>query len=126
MALLGPDGQPATPGTTSTQSTPSDPAVPMRVSTAFVVYQLPNGIWEASTDLEAAIVPSRPAVPDDIIGGAENVKLQVAARKAANMAAATTVQTQVAMARQMQAQHQSQQLTPQEASALAQTLQGYR
>jgi hypothetical protein len=85
------------------------------VATAFLVYVLPNGRVVVTDDLGAAIVPSRKPSFDDIIGAAANVQAEIVARKTADMAAATTVQTQMAVSRQLQAQ----QLSPEEAAALS-------
>jgi hypothetical protein len=117
MALLGPNGEPvATPPTTPTQNLATEePQPPARVTTAFLIFQMPNGQWVVSEDLGTPIVPSRKPVPDDIISGTENVKAQTIAHKTADMAAKATVMTQLAFARQAQ----QQQLSPAEAAALA-------
>ena len=94
---------------------PDEPQPPQRVVTAFVVYQQPTGRWLATSDLGVPIVTGRKPSVDDILGGASNIVAEVTARKAADMAATTTIQTQLAMARQMQAQS----LTPEEEAALA-------
>jgi hypothetical protein len=116
MSLLGADGEPVN----QTQPTPApspEPPAPQVVTTAFLVFQSPNGQWMATDDLGMAIVPSRPPSPDDIIGAAENIKTSLVAQKTASI----TVQTQVAFARQ-QAQAVP---TPQE-QALAARLMGGR
>lgn len=127
MSLLGPSGNPvpgpSTPRTEAVYSkttgvpgpSTEEPQAPTRVTTAYLVYQTPNGQWLVSEDIGAAIVPVRRPLPDDIISGAENIKAQVIARKTADMAAQATVGTQLAMARQMQ----SQTATPDEAAILS-------
>jgi len=37
--------------------------------TAFIVYQLPNGLWQVSDDLDIPLVPQRTTVPTDVVGG---------------------------------------------------------
>ena len=116
MPLLGPDGEPATkPAPGIQDQTPDEPQAPVRVTTAFVVYQTPGGQWFASDDLEAVIVPTRKPGPDDLIAGTENIKAQTIGSMTARMTAKLTVQTQMAMAQQMQ----QQQLSPDEAAAVA-------
>ena len=104
MELLDPNGQPlSAPRPQPAQDqTPDKPAPPRRVSTAFIVYVQPDGRVIVTDDLDAAIVPSRKPSLDDIFGAVANVQAEITARKAADMAAATTVQTQVVMARQLQ------------------------
>lgn len=117
MPLLDPRGNPAVPSPSTSVPEPStdEPQAPTRVTTAFLVCQMPNGQWVAIEDITTAIVPSRKLVPDDIISGAENVKAQTIARKTADMAAQATIGTQMAINRQMQ----SQTATPDEAAILA-------
>lgn len=101
MALLGANGQPlGTPRPQPKAGSPQEPAPPQQVTTAFVVFQLPNGTWIATDDMDMAIVPSRPPSPDDLIAGSENVKTSVIAQKTAQI----TVQTQVAFAKAQAAQ----------------------
>lgn len=117
MALLGPDGQPtdADPSTEpatgpeapATETQDQEPQAPNRVVTAFLVFQLPNGQWLASEDIAAPIVPTRKPLPDDIIAGTANVSAQMVARKTADLAAKLTVQTQMAVAQQMQEAQQN-------------------
>lgn len=108
MPLLGPNGQPIPaqpspaepkPSTPTQEETPQPPA---RVVTAFLVFQLPNGQWAASEDIFTPIVPSRAPQPDDLIGGAENIKQQVIAQKTASLTAMKTVETQMSVAAQIQ------------------------
>lgn len=104
MALLGPDGMPTSaPRPQPAQDqTPDEPPIPQRVTTAFLVYQLPNGRVSVTDDLAAPIVASRKPSYDDIIGAAANIQAELTARKAADMAASATVQTQLAVQRQLQ------------------------
>lgn len=104
MPLVGPDGvTPLSATVPQTQDqTPDEPPMPRRVSTAFLVYVEPTGRVFVTDDLAAAIVPSRKPSLDDIIGAAANVHAEVSARKTADMAAAVTVQTQLALQRQLQ------------------------
>jgi hypothetical protein len=91
---------------------------------AFMVYQLPSCRWVASDDFSQSIVAMRGISPDDLISGAQNVVSEVTARKAADMAAQTTIQTQMAIARQAQQAAQAQQMTPQEQAAAAAAMRG--
>lgn len=104
MALLGANGMPlSAPQTPPTQDqTPDETPAPVRVTTAFLVSIAPNGRVSVTDDLAAPIVPARKPTFDDIIGAAANVQAELTARKAADMAAATTIQTQMSMARQAQ------------------------
>lgn len=101
MPLVGLDGQPLSAPSAQDQ-TPAEPAAPKRVATAFLVIVAPNGRVSVTDDLGAAIVPSRKPSFDDIIGAAANVQAEITARKTADMAASTTVQTQLAVQRQLQ------------------------
>lgn len=114
--LVGPDGvTPLAVPPAPENTEPPSPQPPQRVITAFLVFQTPNGQWLSSADLATPIQPVRAPQPDDLISGAENIKQQVIARRTADLTAVKTVQTQMAMAQQMR----SQQLTPDEAAALA-------
>lgn len=108
MSLLGPGGLPlAAPAPSPAPSTPIQedaPPAPTRVTTAFLVIQLPNGQWMAAEDVTTPLAPMRKPVPDDLIAGTANVHAQIIARKTADMTAKVTVQTQMAMAAQMQEQ----------------------
>lgn len=125
-SLLGPNGapinhtqpQPVTPP----EQVQEEQVAPKRVTTAFIVFQLPNGQWMATDDLGMAIVPTRPPVPDDLIGGSENIKQQVIAQKSASMTAQLTVQTVRAVAQQEQAAIP----TPQEQAVAASLMNGRR
>lgn len=120
MALLGPDGNPArakddgtgTPRQEPQEDSPreEEPEAPQRVVTAFVTYQLPNGQWAATDDLAAALAPSRRPLPDDLIGGSQNIAAQVAGRRTAEMAATMTIQTQIAIERQAQEAQANEQI----------------
>lgn len=121
MALLGPDGQ--TP-VTAPEPEVAEPQPPMQVVTAFVVYQHPNGRWIVTDDLSVPIITMRGVSQDDLISGASNVVAEVSARKAADMAAQTTIQTQLAMARQAQQQAAAQSMTPEQAAAAQAVMTG--
>lgn len=125
MSLLGPNGAPIAPTPQPVQpqeQVQEEPVAPKRVTTAFIVFQLPNGQWMATDDLAMAIVPARPPVPDDLIGGSENVKQQVIAQRAAPLTARLTVQTIRAAAQQEQAAMP----TAEEAAAAASVMRGRR
>lgn len=112
MALLGADGNPAVPAVPARpQQTQNDePPAPTRVTTAFLVYQLPNGSWNVTADAGLPIVPSRPATPDDFISGASNVVAKTTASTAADMAAKLTIGRQIALAQQAQEAQQNAQV----------------
>lgn len=119
MSLVGLNGEPLSPGqpqpsTGQTQpgedQTPEEPPAPTRVTTAFLVVVQPTGRVVVTDNLAEAIVPMRGPTYDDIIGAAANIQAELTARKAADMAAAATVQTQLAVSRQLQEQQLHQQV----------------
>jgi hypothetical protein len=110
MPLLGPDGV-----TPAVQAREPEPPSFVEATTAFLAIQLPSGRWVVTDVLDTVIVAERKPTQDDLIAGAANVHAEITARKAADMAAATTIQTQMAMARQVQ----GQQMTPEEEAAAA-------
>lgn len=115
MPLVGPDGVTPVSAPSNVPPVQDAPSAPQEVVTAFVVFNLPDGRWGVTDDLNAPLVPSRAPGPDDLIAGASNVQAEMTARKAADMAAQTTIQTQLAMARQAA----SQQIRPDEAAVLS-------
>lgn len=114
MSLLGPTGQPAAPA-----PAPEPAAKEITVvTTAFIVYQLPNGVWLISPDLNEPLAPMRPPSMYDIYGGVTNVQADIAAQRAASLTIGTL---------QQQAQAAAQrQLTPEEAAALQAAMRGGR
>lgn len=124
MSLVGPSGAPLNTSRPPEAAAPSpqEPPVPRMVTTAFLVYADPTGRVLVTDQLDTAIIPSRQPTLDDIIGMTANVQAELTARKTANMAAATTIQTQMAIARQ------SQQGMPSadEAEVVASLMQGRR
>ena len=121
MPLVGPNGAPLDGGSIQPQPDPAAPPAPQPVLTAFLAVQLPDGRWVAVADLNAPIVPQRVPMPDDLIAGASVIAADMTARRAADMAATQTIQTQLAMQRQMQAQ----QLSPAEAAAAQASMQAF-
>lgn len=120
MSLLGPNGVPlGAPAPAKPVPAPSTPiqedapAAPTRVTTAFLIMQLPNGQWIAADDVTTPLAPMRKPVPDDLIAGTANVQAQIIARKTADMAAKATVQTQMSLAAQMQEQAMNAQIAQQ-------------
>lgn len=104
MSLLGPDGQPVPRNTEPVSPGPDaeNTPAPVQVTTAFLVTIAGNGRVSVTEDLAFPAVPMRKPTFDDIIGAAANLQAEISARKTADMAAAATVQTQMAVARQMQ------------------------
>lgn len=103
MPLLGANGMPlSAPQSQDTPPSPDEPPAPKLVTTAFLVYVDGTGRVAVSDDLALPVVPARKPSFDDIIGAAANLQAEITARKAGDMAASLTVQTQLAMARQMQ------------------------
>jgi hypothetical protein len=104
MPLLGPDGAPigAQP-----QPAANEPQPPKQVVTAFITYQLPDGRWTVTDDLTDVMVVMRKPSFDDLIAGSANVQSEIAGRKTANLTAQTTIQTQMAITRQMEQQKMS-------------------
>lgn len=48
----------------------SGPSEPIPCITAFTVYQLPNGLWQVTDDINAPLVPERVCNSDDVTAGA--------------------------------------------------------
>lgn len=69
MPLLGPDGQPLSEVPPANAEPVPEPTGPIECITAFVVYQLPNGLWQVATDLDVPLVPQREAHGDDLTAG---------------------------------------------------------
>jgi hypothetical protein len=85
-SLLAPNGQPAVPESLVKAPEPEDvPAAPEPVEcvTAFVVYQLPDGRWQAADDLDAPFMPGRKPIPDEIYSGCAVVQKDALATEAA-------------------------------------------
>lgn len=121
MTLLGPDGNPPV---TAPEPEVNEPQPPTQVVTAFIVFQLPNGRWSVTDDFTTSMITMRGVSQDDLIAGASNVVAEVSARKAADMAAQTTIQTQLSMARQAQQQQAAQQMSPEQAAAAQAVMTG--
>jgi hypothetical protein len=125
MPLLGPDGAPMNvPVTDDLIDKPNEPQPPTQAVCAFVVFQLPNGRWTVTDDLSTSIITMRGINHDDLIAGGQNVVAEVSARKAADMAATTTIQTQLAMAQQAQKAAAAQQMTPEQQRAAMAAMTG--
>lgn len=85
---------------------PDYPEGPVRVVTAFIIYQLPDGLWQAATDLDIPLVPERSTISSDVIGGLSvslrDVSTQEIVQQTANAVIPNViqgvVQTQMAMA----------------------------
>lgn len=83
------------------------------VTTAFVVYQTPEGQWAATADLSVDLNPDRQSTMDDIVAGAAAVQVGVIAQQ-------TAMTTLVMMNQQAQAlqQHAIQQQEAAKVSSL--------
>lgn len=81
------------------------------VTTAFIVYQTPEGQWTASATLDMELNPERQATLDDIVSGTSTVKAGAVAQQ-------TAMTTIVAMNQQAQAMQQHM-LQQQEAAKVA-------
>ena len=105
--LLSPNGQPLAPEP-APQDAPETPG-PIPCVTAFIIYQLPDGRWQAADDLDTPLVPGRKPVPDEIYAGASIVLKDALAAEAAitsanlvlNNVGKAVVQEQMNMGRQM-------------------------
>lgn len=102
MPLLGPDGN--TP-----VAEPAAPAI-TQVVTAFLVFQLPNGAWELTPDINAPLVPARPPTTHDILGAVANLQADVHAQRSASLTVGTL--------QHGAAQAQQRVLSPEEQAAL--------
>lgn len=78
-SLIVPGGRPEP--TTPEPETPPEPAGPIQCVTAFVVYQLPDGLWQVADDLDAPLVPERKAHGDDFTAGCATTLRDVATRE---------------------------------------------
>jgi hypothetical protein len=67
-------------------SGPSEPTGPIECITAFVVYQLPNGLWQVSDDLDVPLMPERKCNGDDITAGAAITQRDAATREMIGLA----------------------------------------
>ena len=113
MPLLAPNGQPLAPEP-APQDAPETPG-PIPCVTAFIIYQLPDGRWQAADDLDTPLVPGRKPVPDEIYAGASIVVKDALAAEAAITSAnlvlqnvgQAVIQEQMKMAQQMAQQQQS-------------------
>lgn len=114
MSLVGPNGQPATPAPAPESA---EPAI-TQVITAFVVYQLPNGAWALTPDLNEPLAPMRPPTAHDILGAAANIVSDMEGQRAASMV--------VGMLQQQAQAAAQRQLTPEEAQALQAAMRGGR
>ena len=85
--LLSPNGQPLPPASLTKAAEepacPGDAPEPIPCVTAFIIYQLPDGRWQAADDLDTPLVPGRKPVPDDIYAGASIVLKDALAAEAA-------------------------------------------
>ena len=109
MPLLAPNGQPLSSAPEPVpQDAPETPG-PIPCVTAFIIYQLPDGRWQAADDLDTPLVPGRKPVPDEIYAGASIVLKDALAAEAAITGAnlilsnvgKAVVQEQMNMGRQM-------------------------
>lgn len=82
----------------------------IEAKTAFLVFQLPEGRVAATDTLLPGFSTSWQPSSDEIQAAAVNVYTELSARKAADLAAATTVQTMMAVQRQIAEAQQNQQI----------------
>ncbi len=85
MPLLAPNGE-----RVSLPDRPADePEVqgPVECVTAFVVYQLPDGRWQAADDLDVPLVPGRKPIPDEIYAGCSVITKDTIVHESAVVAA---------------------------------------
>jgi hypothetical protein len=80
-SLLVPGGRPE-PDPEDVTVTP-EPAEPIECTTAFVVYQLPDGLWQVSTDIDVPLIPQREAHGDDLTSGCSTTLRDVQTRETA-------------------------------------------
>lgn len=94
MPLLGPNGQPLSesppPGAMPVEeatSAPSEPTGPIECTTAFLIYQLGNGLWQVSDDIDLVLVPERKCHGDDITSACATIQRDAATREFVALAA---------------------------------------
>jgi len=81
--------------------------------TAFVVFQLPNGLWQAVPDAKAPLIPQRQSVQEDIIGGSAVTMRDIHTQEIAQMTAQATVQAQFQLGQAVAEQRQQAMLQQQ-------------
>jgi hypothetical protein len=78
--LLAPNGEHVTLDPPAEQPVAPEP---VECVTAFIIYQLPDGRWQAADDLDTPLVPARKPVPDEIYAGCSIVLKDALAAEAA-------------------------------------------
>ena len=91
MPLLGPNGRPLSESppedampvdeATSGPSEEFDPSAPIPCITAMVLYQLHNGLWQLSDDLDVPLMPERKIQGDDVTGACAVIGRDAATRE---------------------------------------------
>jgi hypothetical protein len=72
------------------------PDGPLPAVTAFIIYQLPEGLWQAAVDLDVPLQPGRTVIGSDIVAGLSvtlrDVQTQEVVQQATNAIVPNTVQ----------------------------------
>lgn len=67
------------------------PAEPLPCVTAFIIYMLPDGRWQVSTDLDVPLVPERKPHGDDFTSGCATTMRDVATQETVQAAASIII-----------------------------------
>ena len=119
MPLQAPNGQPLSSAPEPAPQDTAEPSGPIPCVTAFVIYQLPDGRWQAADDLDIPLVPGRKPVPDEIYAGASIVLKDALAAEAA-ITSANLVLSNVGQAVIQEQMNMAQQMAEQQAARAVQ------
>ena len=75
--------------------------------TAFTIFQLPNGLWQAVPDVNVPLIPQRQSVQEDIIGGSATTMRDIHTREIAQMTAQATINAQFQVGQAMAQQREN-------------------
>jgi hypothetical protein len=81
--------------------------------TAFVIFQLPNGLWQAAPQIDAPLIPQRKAIFPDIIGGSAVTMRDIHTREIAQQTSQATINAQFQVGQAIAEQRQNAMLQQQ-------------
>jgi hypothetical protein len=85
----------------------------VRATTAFIVFQLPNGLWQLATQVDAPLMPARNPQWSDLIGGLAVTARDVHTQEIAQQTAQATVNAQFQLGQAVAQQRQQAQVQAQ-------------
>lgn len=83
------------------------------VVTAFVVFQLPTGLWQLTNEVSAPLIPQRPPIHADVLGGLTVTMRDIHIREGAQQTAQATINAQFQVGQAIAEQRQSAQMQQQ-------------